>query len=311
MKRYFFTDTSKKVFFCANRKKRGWIWKNGVSRKKIVRKYAMELLELVVGCFVMAFGVSFFLLPNQLSTGGFSGIATIFYYLFHFPVGLVMLLLNIPLILISYIRLGKRIVIRSIVGTVLLSAFIDILDPMGAITQDGFLACIYGGICVGIGTALVLKSNASTGGTDLLSYIIRSYKPYYTSSSLIVVIDTVIIFVNVLVFKEIEVGLYSAIAIFLMGKMIDIIFEGINFTKAMFIISPKYKEIAHKVGLEVKRGSTAIEAKGMYKEEERKILFCVGNRNDIARIRQIANRMDKNAFIVVFNARETFGKGFK
>lgn len=279
--------------------------------KRKVKKYTFEMIELILGCFIMAFGISFFLLPNQLSTGGVSGIATIFYYVLHIPVGIVMFVLNIPLFLISYIRLGKNIVIRSIIGTIILSVFIDVLDPFGAITQDGFLACIYGGICVGIGTALVLKANSSTGGTDLLSYVIRSYKPYYTSSSLIVVVDTIIIFINVLVFKEIEIGLYSAIAIYLMGKMIDIIFEGINFTKAMFIISPKYKEIAHKVGLEVKRGSTAICAKGMYKEEERVILFCVGNRNDIARIRQIANKLDRSAFIVVFNARETFGKGFK
>jgi len=282
-----------------------------VKRRLRIKKYTAETLELLLGCFIMAFGVSFFLLPNQLSTGGFSGIATIFYYLLQLPVGVTMLVLNIPLIVLSYIRLGKTIVIRSILGTVVLSTFIDILEPYGAVTEDGFLACIYGGICVGVGTALVLKANGSTGGTDLLSYIIRSFKPHYRTSSLIVIIDTVIIFVSVLFFKEIEIGLYSAIAIYLMGKMIDIFFEGIHFTKAMFIISPKYKEIAQRVGKEVDRGSTAVYAKGMYKNEKRMMLFCVGSRNDIARIRQIAKKLDKTAFIVIFNAREAFGKGFK
>ena len=120
-----------------------------------------------------------------------------------------------------------------------------------------------------------------------------------------------IIVISVFFFKEIEIGLYSVIAIYLMGKMIDVFFEGINFTKAMFIISPKYKEIAVKIGKEVDRGSTAIYAKGMYKNEKRMMLFCVGSRNDIARIRMLVNKMDKTAFIVIFNAREAFGKGFK
>ncbi len=280
-------------------------------KKLLLKKYTIKAIQLLIGCFMMAFGVAVFLLPNQLSTGGFSGIGTILYYLLDIPVGMSMLVLNFPLFLLSYIRVGKHIVIRSIIGTFILSSFIDLLEPWGAVTTDGFLACIYGGIAVGIGTALVLKSNSSTGGTELLSYIIKSYKPYYRTSSLIVIVDTIIIIGNVLVFHEIEIGLYSAIAIYLMGKMIDIFFEGIHFTKAMFIISPQYQEIAKRVGKEVDRGSTAIYARGMYKNEDRMMLFCVGSRNDIVRIRQIANRLDRTAFIVIFNAREAFGKGFK
>ena len=164
-----------------------------IKKKLLLKQYTIEAIELLTGCFMMAFGVAVFLLPNQLSTGGFSGIATIVYYLLDIPVGRVMLVLNIPLFLLSYIRVGKHIVIRSIIGTFILSSFIDLLEPWGAVTTDGFLACIYGGICVGIGTALVLKSNSSTGGTDLLSYIIKSYRPYYRTSSLIVIVDTIII----------------------------------------------------------------------------------------------------------------------
>ena len=280
-------------------------------RHRLIKKYIIEAVELTIGCFIMAFAVSFFLLPNQLSTGGVSGIATLFYYFMELPVGITIILLNVPLFILSYIRIGKHIVIRSIIGTILLSTFIDFLDPYGAVTQDRLLACIYGGVLTGVGTALVLKANSSTGGTDLLSYIIKSFKPYYSASSVIVIIDTIIIVFNVIFFKEIEIGLYSAIAIYLMGKMIDVFFEGINFTKVMFIISPQYKEIAKKIGMEVNRGSTAVYAKGMYKNEKRMMLMCVGRRNDIARIRMLVNKIDKAAFIVIFNAREAFGKGFK
>lgn len=276
-----------------------------------IRKYTYELFLLIIGCFIMACGTSFFLLPNQLSSGGFAGLATIAYYLLKVPLGTTMFVLNIPLFILGYIRIGKKFLIKSLLGTTILAIFIDILDKFSALTQDRFLGCIYGGIAMGIGTAIVLKSNSSTGGTDLFSYIIRSYKKNYRTSSLIVAVDSIIIALNVIFFKNIEIGLYSAITIYLMGKMIDIIFEGVNFTKIMFIISDKYKKIAEEIGNKVDRGSTGIYAKGMYTNEEKMMLLCVGSRNEIAKIKQIAVSIDKKAFIIISNARETWGKGFK
>ena len=213
-------------------------------RQILLRKYFKELIEIIIGCFLMAAGTSLFLLPNQLSSGGFAGIATIIYYLFKLPLGTTMLILNIPLFILTIIRVGKETAIKGIIGTISLSVFIDILEKFNPLTEDRLLACIYGGILVGLGTAIVLKANASTGGTDLLTYIIRSYRPNYRTSNLIVIIDIAIVLLNVIFFKEIEIGLYSAIAIYLNGKMIDIVFEGIYFTKTMFIVSNKYKEIA-------------------------------------------------------------------
>ncbi len=277
----------------------------------IIKKWIVEIISIAVGCAIMAVGTSLFLLPNQLSSGGFSGIATIIYYLFHFPLGTTILILNIPLFILTFIRVGKGVAIKGIIGTVLLSVFIDIFDMFDVLTNDPFLACIYGGICIGLGTAIVLKANASTGGTDLLSYIIRSYVPTFRTSNLIMIIDAIIVFLNVIVFKEIEIGLYSAIAIFLMGKLIDIVFEGVNFTKSMFIVSNRYKEIAKEVGDKLKRGSTAIYAKGTYTREKKMMLWCVGSRNEVVRIKEIAMQIDPQAFIVISNAREAWGKGFK
>ena len=222
-----------------------------------------------------------------------------------------MLILNIPLIILTIIRVGKETAIKGIFGTIVLSAFIDIFEKFKPLTEDRLLACIYGGILVGLGTAIVLKANASTGGTDLLSYVIKSYKPHYRTSNLIVIVDTIIILLNVIFFKQIEVGLYSAIAIYLMGKMIDIVFEGVYFTKTMFIVSNKYKEIAKEIGDKLDSGSTAIYAKGMYTREKKMILWCVATRGEVAKIKQIAEEIDKKAFIVISSAREAWGKGFK
>ncbi len=282
-----------------------------VKRKFNFKKYGYEVLLTIVGCFIMACGTSLFLLPNKLSTGGFSGIATIIYYVLKIPMGVTIFILNIPLFALGYIRLGKRFLSKTIIGTALLSLFIDLLDKAPSLTHNQILASVYGGIIVGIGSAINLKAIASTGGSDLLAYIIRSYKPNYQTSTLIIIIDTIIVGLNVIFLKNIEIGLFSAIAIYLMGKMIDIVFEGVNFTKIILIISDKYEQIAKNVNKTIERGSTAIYAKGMYKKENKMMLLCVASRNEVSKIKQLATNIDKDAFIIITNARETWGEGFK
>ncbi|MBQ3409477.1 MAG: YitT family protein [Clostridia bacterium] len=227
-------------------------------------KVFKEYLYIVIGTILMSISTANFLLPNQLSTGGFSGIATVVYYLWKYPAGTVLVILNVPLLLIAFFRIDKNLFFKSIIGTALLSFGINIFERFGSVTSDRFLACVYGGIIMGIGTSIILRAGGSTGGTDLLSYVIRSFNKKYRSSRLILMADTIIIGLNIIFFREIEIGLYSAIAIYLMGKMIDIVFEGFYFTKIMFIISDKHEEIASVIGKKVKRGSTGLYSKGMY-----------------------------------------------
>ena len=280
-------------------------------RKLIIKKYVFEVLQIILGTFLMAFGVSEFLLPNQLSSGGFSGIATILYYIFNLPMGLTIIILNIPLFILSFIKKGREFFIKGVTGTFLLSIFIDILDKFPPLTTDKLLACIYGGIIAGLGTSVILRANASTGGTDMLAYVIREYKPHYRTGNLIVITDIVIVILNVIFLKQIEIGLYSAITIYIMGKVIDIVFEGVNFTKIIYIVSDKYQEISEKIVEHVGRGITGIYAKGMYTNEEKVMLWCVASRNEAMRIKHISKKIDPYSFIVISNAREAFGMGFK
>ena len=259
----------------------------------------------------MAVATSLFLLPNQLSSGGFSGIATIFYYFLKIPMGTTILAFNVPLFLFAGYKLGKNFLLKSIVGTITFSVSIDILDKLEPLTQDRFLACIYGGIIVGLGTAIILKSNSSTGGSDLVSYLVRKYNPNIRMSNVITIMDTVIVTLNVLFFKEVEIGLYSAIAIYLMGKIIDIIFEGIYFTKLLFIISDRNQEIAEEIGEKVQKGTTGLFGKGMYTNENKLILMCAASRGDVSRVKQVAKKIDPKSFIIIANAREVVGLGFK
>lgn len=283
------------------------------TKRKIVKtKYLVaQFVQIVIGTALIAGSTSLFLLPNQLSSGGFSGIATIIYYLLEIPLGTTILVLNIPLFVMSLIKNGKHFFINAMAGTAGLSIFLNIFEKLKPITTDRFLACIYGGIIAGIGTAIILKANASTGGTDLLTQIIKAYKPNIRISNLLVILDTIIVITNVIFFKELEIGLYSAITIYIMGKMLDIFFEGIDFAKMVYIISPKNEEISKKIGEKIKRGSTSLYGKGMYKKKDRDVLFCVASRNEVREIRRIVNEIDKDAFIVITNVREVFGEGFK
>ena len=276
-----------------------------------IKEILIECIETIIGTAIMAIGISLFLLPNQLSSGGFSGIATITYYLLNISVGTMVLVLNIPLFIIAFFKIGKSFFFKSLLGTISLSVFIDFFEKFKPLTQDRFLACIYGGVIIGLGTAIVLRSRSSSGGTDLISNIIREYNHKIRMGTVIVIIDTIIIALNIIFFKELEIGLYSAIAIYLDGKMIDIIFEGIYFTKLLFIISDKNEQIAKTIGKEIKKGSTGLYGKGMYSNEDKLILVCAAPRGDITKIKELARNIDPHCFIILSNAREVFGEGFK
>ena len=279
--------------------------------KLLIKKYTFEILLIMLGAMIMSIATSLFLLPNQLSTGGFSGIATITYYLFEWKLGTVILLLNIPFFIFAFIRIGKEFVFKSILGTTFLSVFINFFDRFKPLTNDRFLACIYGGILIGIGTSFILIVHGSTGGSDLVSYIVRSFNSSLSTSNLIVIFDAIVITLNVFFLKELEIGLYSAISIYLMGKVIDIVFEGIGFSKMVFIISNKYKIISDEISKEVLRGITGIYSKGMYTNDKKMMLMCIASRREVIEIKQIANRIDPKSFTVITNVREVYGKGFK
>lgn len=279
--------------------------------KEKSKKLIFEILESSMGAFIMAIATSLFLLPNQLSSGGFSGIATLVYYLFKIPMGKTILALNLPLLFFSIYKLGKKFFIKTLVGTASFSLFIDLLDRLNSITMDRFLACVYGGIIMGIGTAIILKVNSSTGGSDLVSLIIRKYNPEIRLGKVIIIIDFIIVSLNMIFLKEIEIGLYSAIAIYLMGKMIDIVFEGVYFTKLIIIVSDKNKLISKMIGETVRKGTTGLYGKGMYTNTDKLILMCAASRGDVGRIKQIAKKIDPKSFIIISNAREVVGLGFK
>ena len=269
------------------------------------------IFATVVGAVIMAIGVALFLLPNQLSSGGVSGIATIVYYFLNVPMGITIILINIPIFLFARLKLGRQIFINSIIGTASLSIFIDLIDRFPALTNDRLLASIYGGILIGLGTGIVLKHNSSTGGSELFSQIIKKYNNNIPMGTILIIVDVIVVSLNVIFFKEIEVGLYSGIGIYIAGKMVDIIFEGIYFTKLVLIISEQSVEIAKQIGEKIPRGTTGIYGKGMYTGRKKLILMCAVGRRDVAKVRKLTQEIDPKCFIIITNSREVLGEGFK
>lgn len=276
-----------------------------------MKNFIKEILFSFWGVLIAGFGMGSFLLPNRLSSGGFSGIATVLYYFFGWNVGIVIVLLNVPLFVFAFFRIGKKFFFKTVLSTVLMSFFIDLFQKYPLIIGDRFLACIYGGVLIGIGTGLTFKGNNSTGGSDLIVQIVKSFKVKIASGRLLNMIDIGVVLINVLFFREIEIGLYSAIAIFLDGVMIDIVFEGINFSKLIFIVSDKSDEILKCLHFDINCGATEIYGKGSYVGSNKIILMSVVNRREIPLIRERVHEIDQDAFLVVGNAREVYGLGFK
>ena len=156
-----------------------------------------------------------------------------------------------------------------------------------------------------------MKVNSSTGGSDLVGHVTKKYKPSLELGNIIIMIDTVIVILNMVCLREIDIGLYSTIAIYLMGKVIDILFEGIHFTKLLLIVSDKSEEISKQIEEKIERGVTGLYGKGMYTNENKLVLMCAVTRRDIAKIKEVAKKIDENSFIVVTNSREVVGLGFK
>ncbi len=273
----------------------------------------IEIVLMVVGSYLVSLGINMFLLPHKMTTGGASGIATILYYLFNLPMGLSILLVNLPLFIISLYKLGVKFSFKTIVATVLLSTFLEIFKYDNIIANnstDLFISCIFGGLIVGLGLSLVLRAGASTGGSDLLAQIIYKMTKLQSLSNILLMIETVIILSIMIVFKDINIGLYSIIALFVSTKVIDIVFAGVDYIKVVTIITKKSDTIIEPILNDLKRGATVTHSIGAHSGEEVTTITCIVTRPQISKIKDIIRENDSNAMMYITTANEVKGNGF-
>lgn len=278
------------------------------------RKWITSYSLITIGAFIMAAGYVLFVSPYKFVPGGVYGIGIILYHTLGFPVGLTGLALNIPLLLLGIRYLGPRFGIKTIVGFFLASGFIDGLafitgnKPLEGI--EPLLASIFGGLLIGLGLGLIFKAKATSGGSSIIAMMLTKYTRIPLGQSLMI-IDAIIVLFGLAAFGDWTIPLYSLIIIFITGKVIDVVLEGLSYEKTLFIISDKYKLIADKILVDLNRGGTFIEGKGMYNNDEKKIIFVNVTRREVAILQDFINQIDPDAFVTVIEASEILGKGFR
>ncbi|HCT64404.1 MAG TPA: YitT family protein [Lachnospiraceae bacterium] len=285
-------------------------------QKGDIASKVMNVIFMIVGTMFIATAITVFFSPNQVVVGGFSGIGiivknlTVSYVDGGVPLSVTNLVLNIPLFVIAYFVLGKSYLGKTIFATIFLSAALEMTSFLPVFKGDLALISIYGGIVDGIGLGFVLRAMASTGGVDLLATIIHNKMKHISISSIMFVINSLVIAFGLFVFGA-EKAMYAVISIFVSSKCITVVLEGLSFSKMAFIISEQSEKIAREIMKQHNRGVTALNGRGMYTGKNKEVLLCVFKQKEITGIKEIVRNADPNAFIILTDIKEVMGEGFK
>ncbi len=267
-----------------------------------------DILGTALGTLITAAGLNFFLIPNRMNDGGLTGLAVVLHYLLGWPVGLLVFVLNVPLLMAVTYFIGVPFVARTLIGVTLLSFWLWFL-PSHAVTQDLLLAALYGGVLSGTGLGIVFRVGGSTGGTDLVARLLRHFTNLSMGSGLLGT-DFFVIALTA-VFFGLRLGMYSAVALFVGTRVVDLIQEGLDFRKAVLVISEASDGIKQQVFDRLGRGVTELQGRGGYTQVERPVLLIVVSRSEVQEIKDIVYHQDPDAFLIISTVHEVLGEGFK
>ncbi|WP_158736908.1 YitT family protein [Alteribacillus sp. YIM 98480] len=271
---------------------------------------AINTILIFLGSAIVAVSYNLFLLPNRIASGGLSGFATIVFEVVEIEPAITLWSLNIPLFAAGILLLGGwKYGGKTLVGTLFLPFIVYLTRNVQPAVEDPLLGALFGGIGVGIGLGLVFRAHASTGGTDLAAQIINKYTGI-SLGACVVVMDGLIVAASAFVFS-LEFALYALIGLFVTGKTIDIIQTGVGYAKIALIITDREKEVLDLILTKIDRGVTKLDGRGGYTSNPRQVLMCVVNRNEVTKLKQLVQTVDTEAFVVVTNAAEVLGEGFK
>jgi uncharacterized membrane-anchored protein YitT (DUF2179 family) len=272
-------------------------------------EFLTEYIYILIGSAVIALAFNVFLLPNRIASGGVSGISTILDAVLGWEPAFVQWSFNIPLFIAGVLLLGKQFGIKTLVGTIFLPFVVFLTNGLEPWTNDPLLGALFGGISVGLGLGLVFRGKASTGGTDLAAQIINKYTGF-TLGTCVALIDGLIVLTAAIVF-DIERGLYALIALYVTTKTIDLVQIGLGRSKMTMIISNRQAEIQEAILNKIDRGVTKLSAYGGYTDHERPVVMCVVDQTEFTKLKQLVKTIDPTAFIIVMDASEVLGEGFK
>lgn len=270
---------------------------------------AKNMIYITIGCSLGACVYPLFLIPNSIAPGGLTGIGTILNHLLGWPVGMTSLVMNIPLFLIGYRSMGRSFVIRTLIATILFSVLIDLIK-LPPLTSDPLLASLFGGVILGFGLGLILRGQATTGGTDLIAQVVHRKFSYITVGVFLLAIDGVVILMAGFTMGA-EQAMYAMICVFVCSKMLDVVLAGIGTDKAFHIITKKGHEITQRLLDEVGRGVTVVDATGGFSNAQLQMLLCVVTRIEMMSVKSIVHETDPLAFVFITDTHETLGEGFR
>lgn len=272
-----------------------------------------EIIILLVGCLLMGISINMFLNPHNIAPGGLTGVSIIINTLTGIPIWLINITFDIPLFLFAFRILGKKDASKTLLGIIFLTASLKITENLSNIhvTDDILLSAITGAIILGISLGLIFRINGSTGGTDLIGLLANKFFPSLSVPTLMGFADGCVVILSGIVSKELEIALYSAIALYIIVKVSDIMVEGINTSTSFMIISDKYIEIGDSIKNELKRGATILKGQGLYTGNEKNVLLVVVSKKQVITLKKLVKLIDPNSFIIITDIFEALGEGFK
>ena len=281
--------------------------------KKInVKEILLDILICSAGAFIYAAGVNCFVSPNEISSGGATGLAILANHLWNFPIGTAMFAINIPLFIISLIVFGKSFIVKTLFSTLMTSVFIDVGTLfMPAYEGDKILAALFGGAIMGVGLGVIFTRGSTSGGTDIMGRLLKKALPHLSMGRLVMICDLFVVLLAGVVYRNIESILYATIVFLVSSKSIDLVLYGSDSGKMMLIVTDNANEIAKAITTETPRGVSILPAQGAYTGKAKNILLSVVRPNEVVKMRKIVRRFDEKPFIIISDATEILGLGFK
>lgn len=278
-------------------------------RRKTAIDWIKKYLVLIIGSLIYSAGLEIFLVPNNIIDGGIVGISIMASYLTGIPFGVYMVVLNLPFLYLGYKQIGKTFAISTIISIIALSIFSEFLEPVPRITQDYFLAAIFGGIIAGAGVGLVIRQGGSLDGTEITA-IILDRKTSFSVGEVVMFFNLFILGAAGFVFGW-DKAMYSLVAYFIISKMIDVVLKGLDESYAVMIVSDEYEEIADALMHRLGRGVTYLHGQGAYTGDDKQVLYCVVTRLEVVKLKEIALEKDETAFVTINPVHDIVGGRFK
>lgn len=280
-------------------------------KKKSVREQVRSYVIITLACVLYALSFNWFYAPNDFTVGGFTGISQIInFFVPVLPIGTMVIVLNVPLFVVGLKKFGFAFLCKSIYTMALSSVLIDVVDVIHQFSpMDPLLACLYGGVTLGVASGLIFREEATTGGSELGAWIVRSHVERLSIGNICLGIDLTIILIYAAVFRSLNNALYGALALYITTKVLDLVVYGQNTAKLAYIISDKYEEIMQEM-IARDMGATLLNGKGIYTGSERPLLLCAVRNKEVVSIKRFIKELDPDAFFIVCDASEVLGEGF-